>query len=84
MPKLKQTAQEKLVENIVVNIDAEATRKNATAEELAKAAGLAVSTYYQYRNDPLKFRVEHIFGLARYFRMKPEELLIDRRRAEAK
>ena len=84
MPKLKQTPQQIVAENLMANISAEAKRKHAGAEELAKAAGMAVPTYYEYARNPMRFRLEHILGLAGYFRMSPEDLLIDHRKKEAK
>ena len=84
MPKMARTQREIVAENLMANISCEAERKKAGAEELAKAAGMAVSTYYECARNPMRFRLEHILGLAGYFRMNPEDLLIDHRKKAAK
>lgn len=79
MPKRAKTPREIFADNLMANISGEAARRHADKEDLATAAGCAISTYYKNAKDPMCFTLGQIFGLAEYLKIPVSELFTDRR-----
>ena len=79
MPKKAKTPREAFADNLMANINCEATRRHADKDALATAAGCGLSTYYKNAKDPMCFTLGQIFGLAEYLKIPVAELFTDRR-----
>ena len=63
MPKLK--TRPKRGDKLVVLISGNATLKRKSSDELAKMAGIGLSTYYERIRDPESFRLSELRGLCK-------------------